>query len=56
MILLFYVRLVYDLQYLNFEFTADIKVYKLNTNPNEFVVLGLNKTAMLTLVNNPYNH
>ncbi|MGB5357077.1 MAG: GNAT family N-acetyltransferase [Eudoraea sp.] len=49
-------KTVYDLQYLNFEFTADIKVYKLNTNPNEFVVLGLNKTAMLTLVNNPYNH
>ena len=46
-------KTIYDFQYLNFEFSRDIKVYRLLDKDNEFIVQGLKKTIMFTPIHNP---
>lgn len=46
-------KAIYDFQYLNFELSENIKVYKLLDDPNRFMIQGQKKAVVLSAVENP---
>ena len=46
-------RAIYDFQYLNFEFSENIKVYTLFDDPNRFIIQGQKKAVALSLPEKP---